>query len=86
MTETVPSDVRDVVEEGLRTYGVDIDGEITVVEHDGAEYTVEVPFSGELLVDEVLANQGTLLYNKEGEIDWSGVRDGRLVLTVLLDN
>ena len=66
MTEAVPSDVRDVVEKGLRTYGVDIDGEIAVVEHDGAEYTVEVPFLGELLVDEVLANQGTLLYNKEG--------------------
>ena len=69
MTEAVPSDVRDVVEKGLRTYGVDIDGEITVLEHDGAEYTVEVPFSGELLVDEISTNQATLLYNKEGEID-----------------
>lgn len=46
MTEAVPSDVRDVVEKGLRTYGVDVDSEITVVEHDGTEYKVEVPFSG----------------------------------------
>lgn len=85
MTEAVPSDVREVVEKSLRTYGVAIDGEITVVEHDGSVSKVEVPSSGELLVDEVVLNQGTLLYNMDGKIDWSGVRDGRLVLPVLLD-
>lgn len=50
------------------------------------KYEVEVPFTGELLLDDPLLNYGPLLYNKEGEIEWKGLRDGKLLLKVEMEN
>lgn len=86
MIDSVPSDVRDVIEKGLGTYGISLDGEPVLVSQEESTYEVQVPFTGELLIDETLANYGPLLYNKEGEIMWKGVRDGELLITVGMDN
>jgi len=79
------SDVRELVERGLKTYDISVNGEIEPSKIGNEEYEVEVPFEGELLIDETFANQGSLLYNKtEGELQLKGVRDGRLLLSVRL--
>lgn len=86
MTETAPSDVKDVLKKGLATYDIDIVDNVKVISSHENKYEVEVPYNGELLFDDVLSNYGTLLYNKEGEVEWKGVRSGKLVVTVNLDN
>ncbi|SDD54819.1 hypothetical protein [Natrinema hispanicum] len=86
MTETAPSDVKDVLKKGLATYDIDVVDDVKVISSHEDKYKVEVPYDGELLFDNILSNYGTLLYNKEGEIDWKGVRSGKLVVTVDLDN
>lgn len=85
MSASEPSDVRLLIEQGLETYDISVDGEIKSSEIDTGEYEAEVPFKGELLIDDTFSNQGPLLYNKsEGELQLKGVRDGRLLLLVRL--
>lgn len=64
------------------TWGLEVDGEITTEESEEG-YIVSVPFSGELLYDDALGDgQGNLLYNKEAEIQFYGIRDGQLLLFI----
>jgi len=86
MTDKTHNDVLDAVETGLGTYDVEVVGDIETTEIDEKQYKVKVQFSGELLFDDVLANHGQLLYNKEAEVMWDGVEDGMLVLTVTMDD
>lgn len=81
MTDTLPDDLRDAIEQGLSTYDISVDGDLEVTDQEDG-YEVEVPFTGELLIDETFANQGSLLYNKEAEVVLKGVRDGKLLVTV----
>lgn len=85
MPETAPSDVERLIEQGLDTYDIAVDGDITVTSVADNEYEAEVPFTCELIIDEAFANQGSLLYIKDpGELTLKGVRDGQLLLTVRL--
>lgn len=85
MPESAPSDVERLVEQGLDTYDISVTGDVTVSSVSGNEYEAEVPFTGELIIDEAFANQDSLLYNKDpGELTLKGIRDGRLLLTVRL--
>jgi len=84
MTDNTQEDVREAVEIGLGTYDVEVVGDIETTEIDEGQYNVRVQFSGELLFNDVLENHGQLLYNKEAEIMWDGVKDGKLVLTVTM--
>lgn len=85
MSESAPSDVQWLIEQGLNTYDITVDGDIAVTSVDEDEYEAEVPFMGELIIDEAFANQGSLLYNKDqGELVLKGVRDGQLLLTIRL--
>ena len=85
MSDSAPSDVQRLVEQGLDTYDISVTGDVTVSMLTDNEYEAEVPFTGELIIDETFASQGSLLYNKDpGELTLKGVRDGRLVLTVRL--
>lgn len=86
MSSAALSDVRNVLEQGLATYDISVTGDLHIVSRNDLKYEVEVPFGGELLLDETLANHGPLLYNRDGEIAWKGVRDGKLYITVDLDN
>ncbi|WP_408956667.1 hypothetical protein [Natrinema sp. 74] len=86
MSDNTPTDVRDAIEAGLETYNIDVAGELSATQISDNRYEVKVPFTGELLLENALSNQGNLLYNKEAEITWKGVKDGELVLTVQIDN
>ena len=82
MSET-PSSVRNLVEQALATYDISITGELSLDSVGQNEYEVEVPFEGEMILEEIYENYGPLLYNKEeGELSLKGVRDGKLLLTV----
>jgi hypothetical protein len=82
MTET-PQSVRNLVETALATYDVSLSGQLDAVETSDGVYEVEAAFEGELILEEVMSNQGLLLYNKrnQGELSLKGLRDGRLLLT-----
>lgn len=82
MTET-PQSVRNLVEAALATYDVSLSGQLDAVETSDGVYEVEAAFEGELILEEVMSNQGLLLYNKsnQGELSLKGLRDGRLLLT-----
>jgi hypothetical protein len=84
MTEN--TEVRRLVEQALETYDISIDGDIdTTAVGDG--YEVKVPFRGEIILETVYSNQGSLLYNKkEGEVSLKGVRDGKLLVTAKLSS
>lgn len=85
MSESAPSDVERLIEQGLDTYDISVTGDVTVTSVTDNEYEAEVPFTGKLIIDDTFANQGSLLYNKDpGELTLKGVRDGRLLLTVRL--
>lgn len=75
--------VHDLVEVALDTYEISIDGDLDIEAVDDGSYEVEVPFTGELLLEELVSNYGLLLFNKaeRGELSLKAVRDGRLVLT-----
>jgi hypothetical protein len=81
---TAPDAVEELVQVALDTYDIDVVGEMTAEELDDARYEVEVPFEGELLIEEVTGNYGGfLLFNKDeyGTLEWKGARDGMLLLT-----
>lgn len=82
MTEP-PQSVRNLVEAALATYDVSLSGQLDAVETSDGVYEVEAAFEGELILEEVMSNQGLLLYNKsnQGELSLKGLRDGRLLLT-----
>jgi hypothetical protein len=82
MTET-PQSVRNLVEAALATYDVSLSGQLDTVETGDGVYEVEAAFEGEMILEEVMSNQGLLLYNKsnQGELSLKGLRDGRLLLT-----
>ncbi|WP_126665167.1 hypothetical protein [Haloterrigena salifodinae] len=82
MTKQLPSELEGAVEKCFETWDLAVDGEITA-EKEGNGYEASVPFSGELLVEEALRDgHRDLLYNKEAEILFKGVRDGKLLLTI----
>lgn len=81
---TAPGAVEDLVQAGLNSWDVTVSGQVTAESVDDGTYEVEVPFEGELLIDDVTSNYGGfLLFNKQeyGTLFWTGVRDGRLLLT-----
>lgn len=79
---TLPENLEDAIRSCLKTWDLETDGELSSVkEQDG--YETEVPFKGELLVEEALHDgHGNLLYNKEAEILLKGIRDGNLLLII----
>jgi hypothetical protein len=77
--------MRSLIEQSLATYNISVTGEIETSSTMSNEYEVEVPFDGELILDNVYENQGSLLYNKkDGEVSLRGIRDGRILLEVKL--
>ena len=82
MTET-PQRVQNLVENALATYDVSLSGELNTVETGDGVYEIKAAFEGEIILEEVMPNQGFLLYNKsnQGELSLKGLRDGRLLLT-----
>ena len=86
MSETAPDDVVQAVKNALGTYDLKVEGEMETTVLDDGQYKVEVPFSGKLRLENVLSNQGRLLYNKEAEIMWEAVDDGNLVLAVRMND
>lgn len=79
---TLPSEMEQAIHTCFDTWGLEVDGEITAEEAEEG-YVASVPFSGELLYEEALQDgHGNLLYNKEVEIQFYGLRDGQLLLLV----
>ena len=79
---TLPQGLKEAIESCFETWELEVDGEISSVKENDS-YEAEVPFRGELLVEEALRDgHGDLLYNKEAEILLKGVRDGNLLLAV----
>jgi len=81
MTKT-PQNVRNLVESALSTYSISVNGELDTVEKSDGVYEVKAGFKGEIILEELMSNQGLLLYNKsdEGELSLKGLRDGKLLL------
>lgn len=76
----LPSEMEQAIHDCFETWDLAVDGEITA-ERQEEGYIASVPFSGELLYEVALEDgHGNLLYNKEVEILFHGVRDGNLLL------
>jgi hypothetical protein len=79
---SLSSEVEQAIHTCFETWELEIDGDITAEESEEG-YIASVPFSGELLYEEALRDgHGNLLYNKEAEIQFYGVRDGELLLLI----
>lgn len=78
----LPSEMEQAIQASFDTWELEVDGDITAEEYEDG-YIASVPFSGELLYEEAL-NDGyrNLLYNKEAEIQFYGIRDGQILLFV----
>lgn len=74
-------EIGSIITEALQTWGV-IATDIELKEEGDGEWEAAVDIAGELLLDEVLDDHGTLLYNKEAEIHLRGFRGDRLLLHV----
>lgn len=74
--------IRELVETALDTYGISVTGDLSTETVSEGTYEVEVPFRGEMIIEDVYSNQGPLLFNKTeyGELSLKGVRDGKLLL------
>lgn len=79
---SLPAEIEDTIQTCFDTWELEVDGEIST-EQTEEGYIASVPFSGELLYKEALRDgHGNLLYNKEFEIQFHGVRDGQLLLLI----
>lgn len=79
---SLPSEMEQAIRTCFETWELQVDGDISAEEAEEG-YIASVPFSGELLYEEALRDgHGNLLYNKEAEIQFYGVRDGKLLLVV----
>jgi hypothetical protein len=59
--------------------------DITITQTGDNTYDVKVPITGQVLLDDLLDDQGTLLYMKDDtEIHLKGFEDDRLLLGVTL--
>lgn len=79
---SLPSEMEQAIHDCFETWDLSVDSEITAEESEEG-YITSVPFSGELLYEDALNDgHGNLLYNKEAEIQFYGVRDGQLLLFI----
>lgn len=82
--------VKEAVHNACDSYDLEVAGDLDMAQTasiaDTIEYRVSLPVSGTVLLNDVLENQGALMYSKENvEVELKGFTDNLLVLTVRIE-